>query len=553
MKKIFFLSICCATLHMPSMLLAWECDVTVSGPKTIKLEQQITLSATGTPAGGAYSWSRTPNLIPHGSTATLTGFEPTFSEHIKVLGYYTTPKGKKCSDTKWIWACICSMNAIQGQSTARIQEETELRVTAVPAGGSFLWTVNSGTGTLTQNGSSAIFVGDKDGPVEIKVSYTPHEGGEPCTQYHTIAVKGECNVTLTGDMYQRQICRPVDFHALGTPAGGTYTWMARNSIKYTGSEAIYTEDRPGNDNIVVAYTSPDGTTCEANKNILSYTINFIGAIPYCFESGATLLHDDFAISTTPAGFQNNVLLSPTSFSTLQQTETTRITASLMCDQDSPTASTLIKVVNEKQLFNSEFEIEIPNLLTDPLKAIGLADKLEFNLSNKYTSRTKCCDEGWPVKSTSGQTSITAAVDLEDIPIYGVPLPKAIKKYFTFNALQADLKAEGAVNIQKEPLPCQEYGLWQGGGVLSVGLGLGTVAKVKTPYVLIRGEVKGETEIEETLTVTSDQITAKGEWRGIIVDGIVKIRIGSIKIKAFNVSHQIFRGSATPAVTINLTQ
>ena len=53
-----------------------------------------------------------------------------------------------------------------------------------PANGTYAWIVNAGGGSLSGTGQTAIFTGDQRGKVEIKVSYTPPEGGEgqynPC-------------------------------------------------------------------------------------------------------------------------------------------------------------------------------------------------------------------------------------------------------------------------------------------------------------------------------------------------------------------------------------
>ncbi|HID71059.1 MAG TPA: hypothetical protein EYP35_11580 [Desulfobacterales bacterium] len=264
---LFLLSLIQCVIFAPSSLLAWECEVTLDAPKTIKIDQEVTLTADGTPTGGSYSWSRTPKLTPHGETAELIGHKPAYSEYIQVIAYYRSPKGKKCKDTKWIWVCACTVTNLSGPGTAKIDQKVTLSAEAEPTGGAYTWTIESGTGTLTPDDSSAEFIGDKAGPVEIKVSYVPPDGGEPCTKYHTIEVGGECEVTLTMNVSSRPICRPVTVHAEGKPTGGNYSWEAGNGISGSGKNATYNSTTPGTDTIIVKYTSPDGTPCDTSESI----------------------------------------------------------------------------------------------------------------------------------------------------------------------------------------------------------------------------------------------------------------------------------------------
>ena len=223
---LFLLSLLQCIIFTPASLLAWECEVTLDAPKTIKIDQEVTLTADGTPTGGSYSWSRTPKLTPNGETAVLIGHIPDYSEYIQVIAYYRSPKGKKRKDTRWIWVCACTVTSLSGPDTAEIDQKVTLSAEAEPTGGTYTWTIESGTGTLTSDDSSAEFTGDKAGIVEIKVSYVPPDGGEPCTKYHTIEVVGECEVTLTADFYQRPTCKDVNFSAEVKPTGGSCSWKS---------------------------------------------------------------------------------------------------------------------------------------------------------------------------------------------------------------------------------------------------------------------------------------------------------------------------------------
>jgi hypothetical protein len=384
MKKDLFSWVCVFLLFLkPIMAGAWECEVIVTGPNTIKLDQQVTLSASGTPAGGSYSWSRTPGLIPNGSTATITGFQPTFSEYIKVVGYYTSPKGKKCSDTKWLWTCLCTLEDITGPSQAKMGEEISLTTQGEPEGGIYSWTINSGTGTLTPNGPSATFVGDRQGTVELKASYVPPEGGEPCAKYHTVEVGDDCSVSLSGDMYQRPVCRPVKFYAQGLPDPGECTWSPSSDFTTNGCNATYIGKAAGYYTITTTYTTPNGSSCEDSKGILSYELVDNMTSKYkCYTSGASLVIDDFNITTSPTGFQNNALLSPVLVSTSSKTKDMLITASLFCDQNPQSISTIITIVNPNTRDSMSLEFSIPDSFKEPLKTLGIAEQLTLSTSNE---------------------------------------------------------------------------------------------------------------------------------------------------------------------------
>ncbi len=549
--SLFFLI---AILFIPVTSPAWECDVTLDAPKTIKIDQEVILTADGTPTGGSYSWSRTKNLTPDGATATLIGHKPNYSEYIQVIAYYRSPKGKKCKDVKWIWVCACNVTRLNGPATAKVGQKVALAAEAEPTGGAYTWTIVSGSGSLTPDDSSAEFIGDKAGSVEIKVSYVPPDGGEPCTKDHTIEVEGECEVTLDIAVASRPICRSLEFHAEGIPTGGDFSWEAGNGISGSGKVATYDSTTPGTDTITVKYTSPDGTTCDASTSITSFSLNDdFASKKSCFNSGTSLQLADFTISTTPPGFHDEARLSPSPISTstpTAQQETRQVTASLLCRPSTNEKYTNVVVVNKDVEIGSKIEIEIPNLLKVPLEKLGLADKLEFKLRNSYKKNKECCDAG-PEDAISGETSIKAEAALKDFTLYGVPLPKAVRKYFTFNAFQADLTGKGSVLIIGESEACNKTDMWSGGGNVSVELGIGSKAKVKAPYFLVQGEVKGKTDVKESLSVDSSQITANGQWGGVVVKGTVKIRVYKFIIQPFGINHQVIGSGTTPTVTIDL--
>jgi hypothetical protein len=509
------------------------------------------LSASGTPAGGSYSWSRTPGLIPNGSTATITGFQPTFSEYIKVVGYYTSPKGKKCSDTKWLWTCLCTLEDITGPFQAKMGEEISLTTQGEPQGGIYSWTINSGTGTLTPNGPSATFVGDRQGTVELKASYVPPEGGEPCAKYHTIEVGDDCSVSLSGDMYQRPVCRPVKFYAQGLPDPGECTWSPSSDFTTNGCNATYIGKAAGYYSVTTTYTTPNGSSCEDSKGILSYElVDNMTPKKKCYVSGTSLSVSDFNINTSPAGYQNNAWFTPASVSTLYKTEEKRVWASLVCDQNPNKVSTLVTVVNEKEVTGFSVEVEVPNYIKNPLEKIGLADSLDFSVVSDFKESKRCCpDRVAPNKF--GSTTVQLALDGE-VTLVGVPLPKTIKDYVSADAIKATASGKAGVSLNGKYNGCADLTEWGGGGALKVTAGIGGELKAKVNEVfLIKAGLKGESEINQKLNVDGLILVLDTNWGGLIAKGEVIIQFKLKDIITEYIESPVIEPEKLPTKVVNL--
>lgn len=239
---------------------SWECSVEMDGPDWVKIGRTIELSASGLPAGGYYSWSSTANLVPNGSTATLTGSKPRYSDYISVTVRYTAPKGNSCSDSKWIYAHGCDV-WFQAPAEAKLGEPVLLTANADPAGGSYQWKVSQGTGTISGNGATVSFTGDHPGEVQIEVTYTRPEGGEPCVYSQTILANNNCSMLDVSGPVEAKEGEAITLAATAKPAGGTYQWTITSGtgtiISY-GSSAVFTGDQPGDVKIKVVYTPPEG-------------------------------------------------------------------------------------------------------------------------------------------------------------------------------------------------------------------------------------------------------------------------------------------------------
>ena len=196
--KLVIINVLLIFILLPVHLsFGWECDVILDAPRSIKVGQQKTLSASGTPVGGSYAWSSISNLVPTGATATLTGFEPTYSEYIRVTAAYTSPRGKRCSGSKYIWVCMCEAK-ISGPTSMILGETVNLSATAYPEdGGSYTWNGPAGlTAGLPPN--TAVFVPAAAGEAQITVDYTAPDGTTCTSAIHRITVKEECSVAISG-------------------------------------------------------------------------------------------------------------------------------------------------------------------------------------------------------------------------------------------------------------------------------------------------------------------------------------------------------------------
>lgn len=245
---------------------AWNCEVELTGPGIIKEGQTITFSAQGAPEGGSYSWSKTKNLEAHGSFALLTANEaPEFSDYIPVIVTYTSPRGKKCSDKKYVWFCRC-YTKISGPDKYTIGDPPiQLSASQDPSGGVLTWTPADG---LTPNGSSALFESGTPGETVLEVSYTPPGEVDPCMDTHTVKVMEKCDVSISGDTLVRQ-GETITITAEGVPAGGVYEWPAIPEVMPEGDQTAYfTGMVPGPIEVEVLYSPPEETEgCPATHDV----------------------------------------------------------------------------------------------------------------------------------------------------------------------------------------------------------------------------------------------------------------------------------------------
>jgi len=523
---------------------SWECDVTLDGPNSIKVGQSITLSASGAPEGGSYSWSNTPDLVPHGATAVLTGFNPPYSDYIGVSVTYTSPKGKKCSDAKGIWVCDCYVE-ISGPTEVKVGEMIALTVEGEVSGENYEWSVVPG---LVPNGSTAQFTGQTPGDATIKFTYT-NPDGKTCYDIHTITVKQECSVTLSGPSVVG-IGNNITLTASADPPGGRYIWTETSGLVPSMDSAVYFGENPGNATIEVSYIPPGSDElCTATHDIIVFGVESIDG-PSCVKSGSTLTNADFTIVTKPSTFENFVIVSPLTFSTLSQTEEVTVTACSGTSMASDEKPTTITVVNSNVKNNVSLSFEIPNYFNQVLNKIGLGDKTQLSVESSFKDCKECCDFGIGSLVSGGITG-KLSIGTGAFTIIGVPLPSKIKKWVSADLLNVTLSGEGNMAIDGSYNACEDNTQWGGGGNLNLEVKIGGEVKAKLSEVIIlKGEIKGSTSITENISTELTNLKITTNWGGLTGTAIVKIRIFRKEI-ASDASRTYFAQDNLSPVTIPL--
>jgi len=454
---------------------------------------------------------------------------------------------KKCHARKAIWVCICYVK-INGPEEFKIGDPPiTLTAKGDPSGGTYEW---SNTPGLVANGSTAEFTGQEPGDVTIKVTYNPPGDGEPCYGTHTITVLKECSVSISGPSVVG-IGNHITLTASGSPEGGAYFWEKQPGLLPGTSSASFTGQEPGDVAIVVFYKPPDGgEPCPATHNVTVFGVESITE-PSCVNSGTTLTSGDFSIVTNPSGFEDHVIVSPLSFSTLSQSAEVTVTAYSGTGAGSDEATTTITVVNSNVKTIKGLSFKIPNYVKKPLEVIGLAQKLTLKVSNNYNSFIECCAVG-AATSTDGKTSVGLAIDAGPFTIFGFPLPGVVKKFVTLDVLTITLSGSGNVEIKGKYAACEDETNWSGGGSLKGGIETASEVKAKiSKYFVIQGKLAGSMGVTETLEVLVSEIKVTSNWDGLNAAGLIIIKTPVGNIEPYEVSIDVIKGKKLPVFYISL--
>ncbi|MBA3015630.1 MAG: hypothetical protein KKD63_06655 [Proteobacteria bacterium] len=418
--------------------------------------------------------------------------------------------------------------------------------------------MNVGSGSISGTGETVTFTGDQPGEVEIKVAYTPPEGGEPCTYYHSILVKEECSVAIAG-IFNRPVCRAESYSANALPDQGTCDWGGNGITSSNGCAVTYGSNTPGLHDLTVRYSTPGGGTCVDTKSVLSYRLDAMTPKAMCYDTGSNLTLSDFNIFTTPAAgsFRDSITLKPTTVSTWQQEATVLVTGSFFCPDQDAGVNIPITVINKEIKKKAGINLEIPNLLKTPLQALGLADRLNFELTNTYGYYKECCQNG-PADSLSGETSVNADIDVKDFTLVGIPLPKFLKQYVTLDAINIGASGGGSISITGEKKGCSTTGTeWSGSGEISISANAGGKVKAIAPkdIFVMKGVLEGKTSLKEAITAQATDAAATGVWKGLYLEGKVVLKTRFVKgnLKSYQLKIPLIDERALPIVKIPFPQ
>jgi hypothetical protein len=546
-------------LFASTPLFAWECGVSLNAPKAIGVGETKTLYATGTPEGGSYSWSNLSSLTPSGDTATLIGYQPSYSDYIRVGVVYTSPSGLRCSESKYIWVYACDIN-LNGPKELKLGEFATLTVNKYShtSGGSYIW---SGPDTLVPDasGTYAIFTPEASGEAIFTVNYTEGSGADACSSQdsHVINVLSDCSITVHGDT-EVPLDGTITLSGEATPAGGEFTWTnVSQVIPSVGNVyAYYTGDTPGTETVTVNYTTADGHTCDpVTHEVVTYTVdNLLG--PYCANSGDTISKDKYTFSTYPSGFEQNIEITPEILqvqdTVFSATEDVMVTASVNPNSFDDDSSTTITVVNPDKTTDSSIALTIPNYVNDALNALGIGDATDLTLSHKYSRSQSCCNSTSIPKSTTGTSKLDLAIEAGPFTIVGIPLPKKFKEWITLDLLAVSASGDANISLQGDHNGCTMQTTWLGDGAISAGLNVGGEVKAKTPYgVVLQGKLNGDTNVTETLTTKSSSLVVEGNWAGLDVSGTIKLKIRKYFELSGGVKENVIKPRTIPQILIPL--
>jgi hypothetical protein len=334
------------------------------------------------------------------------------------------------------------------------------------------------------------------------------------------------------------------------PEGGFFAWTPVPGLIPGTSMATFSGETPGDVTIEVTYRPQGGGECQADHTVTVFDVESVSGPP-CVNTGTTLTAQDFTVLTNPAGFEHLVPISPLTFSTLSQSSEETVTAYSGTGAASDEATTTLTVVNSEIKTKMGFSIEIPNYVSKPLEALGLAERLTLKITDEYVRYLECCTAG-DAGTTEGSTTVAVGAEAGPWTILGVPLPPSVKKYVTLDAINITLSGEGNATITGKYAACEAQTNWSVSGNLKAGIAAASEVMAKIPKVLVlKGKLAGSTGVTEKLEILVSTIKISGNWDGLTIAGevIIKTPLGDILPR--EVSILLIKGTNLPPFSFEL--
>jgi hypothetical protein len=406
--------------------------------------------------------------------------------------------------------------------TVGIGETITLSASGEPAGGTFSWEhSNPQAFWLDPMGNMAEVTGLASGTTTITLNYDYPESGLHCRTTHQVKVAELCNIKIMGTSVTA-VGQYSFITAYPTPEGGTLTWAPHPNIDWIFENSIYqSSQNPGIYTYEAEYTLEGGSSCSNTFDATFVKVDSISG-PYCVNTGTTLFKSDFDIITNPEGYNLLVNVSPLTYNTYLPHSEESVTASIapgLLDN----ATTNISIINSDYKTNSGIEITVPNYISEPLKTLGLSEKLDLNINSNFERFWECCST-FASKSNEGETTIDLEVSNGPFTIAGIPLPKQLRQYITMDVLNVSLAGSGSAKIAGEHKACLNFTNWSGGGALSADVSAGAEAKANILKVLVmKGKLSGKTAISQIIKTDSNKLVVSSKWDGLDISGEISIR------------------------------
>lgn len=260
-----------------SMTLIINPAVTVSialSDTDLCLGQVTTLAATGTPAGGTYSWSPTVGMTPAAGNTASVSVAPSANQTYTVL--YSLAGCTNTATRKVNVYPTVGADAGPDQTYCLPVSST------ITIGGSPTATSGSGTYTYAWSPSTRLSSTTVANPtitsnvasnIVYYVTVTDTKSGCSAIDSMRLVINSQATVTITSPDTNLCAGQSTTLTATGLPAGGTYQWNPTNFMTpVAGNTATVTVAPPANQTYQVTYIA-SGCTGTASK-----TVNVVPAV-----------------------------------------------------------------------------------------------------------------------------------------------------------------------------------------------------------------------------------------------------------------------------------
>jgi hypothetical protein len=208
------------------------------------------------------------------------------------------------------------------------------------------------------------------------------------------------------------------------------------------------------------------------------------------------------------------------------------------------------VTNSGNKFKSDINVKVPNYVSEPLKTLGLSEKLNLSLSSKFDRFWECCST-FASSSVDGSTNIKLDVSNGPFTIIGIPLPKNIKKYVTVDVLNVGLSGDGGAKITGNYKGCLDTTEWSGSGTLSANINVSAEAKANILKVLIiQGKLSGNSGVSQNIKTNDDKLLVSSKWDGLNIVGQITYKYKLI-YHTDKVNYSILEKKEMPQIQIAL--